>query len=577
MTRKISNPLDLSYRFQDVSIGPFFRGVGREGADPSIVLFDGRYYLFVSMSAGFWHSADLVDWRFQPTPQLPNYDYAPDVRAIDGALVVCASRAKKPCNFYRTTDPLGDEWEEIPGTFAFWDPNLFQDDDGRLYLYQGCSSRRPIDVVELDRRTFAPLGTAVPVISSDIENHGWERLGESYDPSTMPSNPLFKAVTGQKPYIEGAWLTKHDGVYYLQYSAPGTELNTYADGYYTADSPMGPFTYSPHSPFSSKPGGYLPGAGHGSTMQDTHGNWWHVATMRISKNFAFERRVGLFPAGFDEDGVLFCNQEFADYPMTVPHGPADPWSLSARSMLLSYRTPTTASSNDADHPSRLAVDEDVRTWWVAADSRSGQWIQTELPEGSVVDSVQVDLAEHEMSPPKPKWRDKVTVLPFRRAMHVTDEPAEILVRASIDGIDWVDLDDTRGSSESRSHRFIELAQPAAYRYVRVTGFAQPYGGRLAVSGLRVFGRGGGELPTAAAPTAMRTSALNALIRWAAVPGAQGYNVRYGIASDKLYSSWLLYEKTSLDLGALNAGHDYWVAVDAFNENGVTRGTPVRVV
>ena len=29
-------------------------------------------------------------------------------------------------------------------------------------------------------------------------------------------------------------------------------------------------------------------------------------------------RIGLFPAGFDDDGVLFCNQNFADYPMVVP-------------------------------------------------------------------------------------------------------------------------------------------------------------------------------------------------------------------------------------------------------------------
>ena len=54
-------------------------------------------------------------------------------------------------------------------------------------------------------------------------------------------------------------------------------------------------------------------------------------------------------------------------------------------------------------------------------------------------------------------------------------------------------------------------------------------------------------------------------------------MRYGIAPDKLYNSWLLYGQTSLRLPNLNAGHDYWVAVDAFNENGITAGqaTPVN--
>ena len=54
-----------------------------------------------------------------------------------------------------------------------------------------------------------------------------------------------------------------------------------------------------NNPYSYKPGGFLPGAGHGSTMQDRDGCWWHTATMRISVNHVFERRVGLWPAGVD--------------------------------------------------------------------------------------------------------------------------------------------------------------------------------------------------------------------------------------------------------------------------------------
>jgi xylan 1,4-beta-xylosidase len=572
----ISNPLDLTYRFQNATLGPFFRGVGREGADPSMVFFEGRYYLFVSMSAGFWHSDNMIDWEHAEMPGIPVYDYAPDVRIIDGQLVVCASRARKPCNFYRTSDPLGGVWEEIPGTFAFWDPNLFQDDDGRLYLYQGCSSRKPIDVVELDRTTFTPIGETVPLIASDVAQRGWERLGENWDPSTANSNPIFKAITGAAPYIEGAWLTKHDGVYYLQYSAPGTEINTYSDGYYTASSPMGPFTYSPHSPFSSKPGGFIPGAGHGSTMQDAHGNWWHVATMRISKNFAFERRIGLFPAGFDANGVLFCNQEFADYPMVVPDGPADPWSLTAQSMLLSHKTLTTASSSAPGHGPERAVDENVQTWWVAGDSASGHWIQTELPEGSTVTAVQINLAEHNVRPPRPALRDTSVVVPFRRHIYPTTPTAELLVQASTDGVDWVDLEDTRGSRESRSHLYLELDTPTPFRFIRVTGFAQPFGATLAVSGLRVFGNGSGPKPGVVRPLAMRTGDLDGRLDWQPVPGAHGYNVRYGVSADALYSSWLVYDQNYLSLGSLNAGSDYWVAVDSFNENGVTRGAPVRM-
>jgi xylan 1,4-beta-xylosidase len=577
LSTTVCNPIDIPYRFQELTVGPFYRRVVREGADPSLIRFRDRYYLFVSMSKGFWHSTDLRDWEFVATPTLPNYDYAPDVRVIDDLLVVCASHPTKNGNFYRTADPLGGEWEVIEGTFTFWDPNLFQDDDGRVFFYWGCSDKTPIQGVELDRQTFRQLGEPVAIVRSDIAAHGWERRGRDFDPANNKQSLLLKPFVSSNPFIEGAWMTKHAGRYYLQYSAPGTEMHTYSDGYYTAESPLGPFTYAPSSPFSSSPGGFMPGAGHGSTLQDEHGNWWHVATMRISKNFMFERRIGIWPAGFDADGVLFCNQEFADYPSTIPDGPADPWSLSAKHMLLNPRAAATASSSDPQHGPALAVDEDATTWWVAADAAPGQWVQSELPADAVVHAVQVNVAEHDLRPVVKRSRRDTTLTALWQRYIEDGEPAtELLVQLSDDAQDWSTVYDSRTTGASRSHPFIELDQPRTARYVRVTGFSQPYGGRFAVSGLRVFGRGAGEPPAAAAASARRTGPLNADVSWAAVAGVQGYHLRYGLAADKLYASWQLDARTSHDLGALNAGHEYWVAVDSFNENGITRGTPVRI-
>ena len=150
----VCNPLDLGYAYSDLTVRGHTRVVWREGADPSLVRYRDRYYLFVSMSGGFWHSDDLATWEFVPTPELPVLDYAPDVREIDGALVFSASKHDAPCSFWRTTDPLAG-FEEIPGPFPFWDPSLFQDDDGRVYLYWGCTPDRPLQGVELDRSTLA--------------------------------------------------------------------------------------------------------------------------------------------------------------------------------------------------------------------------------------------------------------------------------------------------------------------------------------------------------------------------------------------------------------------------------------
>ena len=87
--------------------------------------------------------------------------------------------------------------------------------------------------------------------------------------------------------------------------------------------------YSPvrqHNPFSMKPGGFMRGAGHGSTVEDKNGAWWHAATMQISMNHSFERRVGLWRAGFDRDGELFCNQRYGDWPVSMERLMADPWA-----------------------------------------------------------------------------------------------------------------------------------------------------------------------------------------------------------------------------------------------------------
>lgn len=118
------NPLDLGYRYQHINEGGKKSG-NREGADPALILFNGKYYLFVSMSAGFWHSNYLLNWDFHSNENLLIYDYAPDVREIGDYLYFSASRCGKSYPILRTKDPLSDGFEEVSAPFAFWDPDIF--------------------------------------------------------------------------------------------------------------------------------------------------------------------------------------------------------------------------------------------------------------------------------------------------------------------------------------------------------------------------------------------------------------------------------------------------------------------
>ena len=159
-----------------------------------------------------------------------------------------------------------------------------------------------------------------------------KRQGISKDQVPEHLKHLIRCMLSGRPYIEGAWVDKHCGKYYLQYACPGTQYNIYSDGVYVSDSPLVPFKLAKNNPYSHKPGGFLP-AGHGSTMQDDQGNWWHTATMRVSVNHDFERRVGLCPAGFDAEGELYCNQRYGDWPMAVSGFRQDPWRDPARMLL----------------------------------------------------------------------------------------------------------------------------------------------------------------------------------------------------------------------------------------------------
>ena len=61
-----------------------------------------------------------------------------------------------------------------------------------------------------------------------------------------------------------------------------------------------------------------------------------------------------------------------------------------------------------------------------------------------------------------------------------------------------------------------------------------------------------------------------------IENAQGCNVRYGIAPDKLYQSWLVYDADEVTLSTLMAGQTYYVCVDSFNENGITTGKIIKM-
>ncbi|MET9909303.1 hypothetical protein ABZZ74_21245 [Streptomyces sp. NPDC006476] len=109
-----------------------------------------------------------------------------------------------------------------------------------------------------------------------------------------------------------------------------------------------------------------------------------------------------------------------------------------------------------------------------------------------------------------------------------------------------------GDGRRCPHAFIALDAPLRARYIRVTGGRMPFDGVFAVSGVRVFGTSDGASPSPVRARARRVDGRTARIEWDATSRATGYNIRYGRHPEKLYHSWLVYERTCLDLRSLNA-------------------------
>lgn len=565
------NPLDLNYKYQH-----YGKSAHREGADPTLIYFKDKYYLFVSMSAGFYYSDDLFHWNWHEKRDLDMYNYAPDVRQHGEYLYFTSSSRSKSCNIWRTKDPLSDQFEVVSSPFPFWDPDLFFDDDGRAYLYWGCGNIEPIWCIEMDPEKMTPIGEKVAVIDQNIAQHGWERFlfpGKEPEKRSFPMN-IIMAFLNRKgyPYMEGAYMNKWNGKYYLQYAAPGTEYHIYGDGYYVGDSPKGPFTFMPNTPFSLKPSGFITGAGHGSTIEDKYGNLWHAATMRISVNESFERRVGLFPAALDQDGMLYCNQNFADYPVVVPDGKFDANALTPQYMLLSYQKPVTASSSIPGHMPELAVDESIRTWW-CAEGCNGEWIQVDLGQVYAPHSIQLNFADEAVPVRKVDKSQRSSIdTNMRYVDSGLDLRTRYILEGSEDGESWFTIQDLSKADTDLPHPYFILENGIKLRYVRLTGVELPYGKKLAVSGIRVFGLGSGaKCAPVTECTAKMEDPMTCRLKWKPIAHAQGYNIRYGIAPDKLYNSWLVYNASEVLITTLNADQNYYYAVDSFNENGITNG------
>ena len=568
--RTYCNPINIDYGYTPI---PNFTewGKHRATADPVIVNYKGDYYLFSTNQWGYWWSSDMLNWKFISKKFLRPWNAgvydelcAPAVGIIGDTMIVFGSTYTSKFTIWMSTNPKANEWKPLVDSFEIggWDPAFFADDDGRLYMYNGSSNTYPLYGIELNRKTFQPIGTRKEMHVLKQWRYGWQRFGEHMDNTFLD------------PFMEGAWMTKHNGKYYMQFGAPGTEFSGYADGVAVADNPLGSPTgwfKDQSDPLSIKVGGYVRGAGHGATFQDNNKNYWHVSTTVISVKNTFERRIGIWPAGFDKDDVMYCNTSFGDHPHYIPGANISSYgySINGKSpyftgwMLLNYSKPVQVSSTLGGYLANNAVDELTKTYWSATSGNKGEWIQTDLGNLSTVHAVQMNYADQDA-----EFLGKQTTIYNQYKMYY-----------SVDGKKWKILIDKSNNKTDVPHEYVELQKPVQAKFIKVENIHMPTG-KFAISGLRVFGNGNGAKPEAVKNfIVLRTEKdkRSAFIKWRPVDNAFAYNIYYGTHTDKLYSCIMVHSNNEYWMKAMDSQKIYYYSIEAINENGVSERTAVMKV
>lgn len=464
--------------------------------DVTVVREGGQYYLF-GTGGGGWVSEDLVSWRYQGVEMRQGrVPVAPHVFKHRGQFYLSGNDAP----LYRAPSPLGPyelvgAWTDVngqpfsglangkPWTGAF-DVDIFIDTDGKPYLYFPARSTEGIDAVTLDPEHLNRFTSAPKRLFGFNAAHVWERYGEMNE-------------YGDISWIEGPWMQKHKGTYYLQYSGSGTQWLTYATGVYTSRSPLGPFTYAPINPILRKVTGVVTGTAHGSIVEGPDGNLWQFYTI-VTSNPPGGRRLGMDPVGFDTRGNLFVKGP-TETPQWAPGVVADPArkgdSGSLPLTVGKMRAMNAKSAFSSQRPGRdaaYAVDNSTGTWWEPAGDDTRPSITVDLTPATEFDPLQlftVDSSRIMFSAPRGFGRPAPGTTPTPPAPPTGAPAHRYTIEVSNDGSTFTTVLNKTQNGVTKYVEFDELP-PTPCRFVRLTLTDWPHNAAapLGIVEFTVFGK-----------------------------------------------------------------------------------------
>jgi hypothetical protein len=472
-------------------------GGASASGDVTVIRDNGKYYMYCT-GGGTWISDDLLNWSFQRVTNVP---VAPHVVKYNGAFYMCGNDGP----LFKADHPLGPftnigNWQNTPDVAGGWngafDMDLFIDDDHKPYLYYSGRGVSGIFVVPLDPNDLTRFAGLPKHLFAFNQDHVWERYGEMNEYTDVA-------------WIEGPWLQKNNGTYYLEYSASGTQWKTYAEGYYTAKSPMGPFTYAPNNPLLRKTDGLVTGTAHGSIVEGPDQRLWQFYTIVLS-NPPGGRRIGMDPVAFDQDGNISIR--VTDTPQWAPGAVVDPArdgeSGSIPITINKVRAMNARSgfsSQQPGHDAAYAVDNSSGTWWEPSPDDAQPTLTLDLGPATRFDVVQlftIDSMRLLFTGGGRFFGGRGATLATNAAPATTNAPAlppstahQYRIEVSTDGNTFTTVLDQSTNAVVRNTIFEEIP-PTKCRFVRLTLINWPRATPLGIIEFTAFGKPAGSLPAA---------------------------------------------------------------------------------
>jgi hypothetical protein len=298
--------------------------------------------------------------------------------------------------------------------------------------------------------------------------------------------------------VEGPWLEKLNGIYYLQYSASGTQWKTYAEGYYTSKSPMGPFTYAPNNPLLRKTDGLVTGTAHGCIVEGPDKNLWQFYTIVLS-NPPGGRRIGMDRIVLDKDGNM--SVKVTDTPQWAPVSGSDPKNTDSQSLPVTinkFRAMNALSLVSSEQPGRdaaYAVDNSSGTWWEPAPTDTMPILTIELSPATRFDVVQlftIDGVRLLFNGSRRGFGRRPAPGSAAPAQPVPDI-YQYKLEVSMDGKTYTTALDQTKNTISRNTIFDEIP-PIKCRFVRLSMTNWPKSSPLGIIEFTVFGKPADSLP-----------------------------------------------------------------------------------